>query len=78
MGEHFAGGGSVCGVQTQEGREKGGPSVGEEGKAGSNDGAGGLGCGGEAEGAGVGEAFEARPDCFGGDAAEFEDLGGMV
>ena len=33
-----------------------------------------VGCGGEAERARVGEAFEARPGGFGGDAAELEDL----
>lgn len=77
MGEDFGGGGARGRVQGEEGGEKLGPGEGEEGEFGAEDGAGVARVGwGKAEGAGVGEAFEARPGGFGGEAAEFEDLEG--
>lgn len=65
-------------VQGEEGSEQLGAGEGEEGEFGADDGAGCVWVAGEAEGAGVGEAFEAGPGLLGGDAAELEDLWGLV
>lgn len=76
MCEDLGGGGARGRVEGEEGGEEFCAGEGEEGEAGADDGAGGVGVLvlGEAEGAGVGEAFERWPDFFGGDAAEGEDL----
>lgn len=75
MGQDGGGGGAGRGVQGEEGGEELRSGEGEEGEFGAEDGAGVAGVGGrEAEGAGVREAFEARPAGLDGKAAELEDL----
>jgi len=76
MREHIAGCGSRCRVKREEGGQEGVAGGGEEGEFGADDGADGLRGVREAEGFSVWEPSEGGPGCFGGDAAEFEGLGG--
>lgn len=69
MCQHLGCGRPPCRVQSQEGGKQLVASSGEEGEFGADDGADGLLGAGETKGAGVGEALEARPSVFGGDAA---------
>jgi len=73
--QHLARRRPLGGIEREERVQQVAARGGEEGEFGAEDGARGAGVmGWEAEGAGVGEAAEARPGGFGGDAAEFEDL----
>lgn len=77
--QHFLGGWTLLRVQGEEAIEQRGAGGCEVRETGADDGAGGeRGLFGEAQGAGVGEAAEARPGVFGGDAAELKDFGYLV
>ena len=74
MCQHLAGAGPLGRVEGEQGDEQRAAGGGEEGEFGPQDGAGGLGGPGQAQGFGVGEGAEGGIGCGGGDAAEFEDL----